>query len=58
MTFHLQEECQLLQQDIDNYSIANDHDVRSMDQPSIIDLLDSKFYMMCNVIVALLRTFV
>jgi len=44
MTFHLQEECQLLQQDLENYPITNDHDVRSMDQGSIADLLDGEWY--------------
>ncbi|KIJ36936.1 hypothetical protein M422DRAFT_178703 [Sphaerobolus stellatus SS14] len=43
MTFHLQEECQLLQQDIESYPIANDHDVRSMDQPTglFIDAIEA-----------------
>ncbi|KAF8524318.1 non-SMC mitotic condensation complex subunit 1-domain-containing protein [Hysterangium stoloniferum] len=40
MTFNLQEECQTLQQDISNYTIPNDHDVRNMDQAAVVDLLD------------------
>lgn len=40
MPFNLQEECQALQQDASNYQIPNEHDVQSMDQPSISDLLD------------------
>ena len=40
MTFNLQEECQTLQQDLSQYQISNDHDVQSMDQASIADLLD------------------
>ncbi|KAF8591370.1 hypothetical protein K439DRAFT_1327448 [Ramaria rubella] len=40
MAFNLQEECQSLQQDVANYSITHDRDIQSMDQASIVDLLD------------------
>ncbi|GJJ15002.1 hypothetical protein Clacol_009273 [Clathrus columnatus] len=43
MSFNLQEECQLLQQDVLNYSIPRDHDVRNMDRAAVIDLLEDMF---------------
>jgi hypothetical protein len=49
MTFNLQEECQTLQQDLSQYQVPNDHDVQSMDQASIVDLLDGAFMSMLDV---------
>lgn len=43
MTFNLQEDCQALQQDVSQYPVSNDHDVQSMDQASIVDLLDGAY---------------
>ena len=43
MAFNLQEECQTLQQDASQYPVPNDHDVHSMDQASIVDLLDGAY---------------
>lgn len=40
MSFNLQEECQLLQQDVLNYPISRDHDVQNMDQVAAVELLE------------------
>ena len=47
MAFSLQEESQKLQQDLSQYEVPNDHNVQSMDQASIADLLDSEFTNHC-----------
>lgn len=43
MSFNLQEECQLLQQDAPNYPISHDHDVQNMDPAAAIELLEGRF---------------
>lgn len=40
--FRLQEECQALQ-DLVNYSINNEHDIRSMDSGEVTALLEGMF---------------